>query len=384
MEAWPEAGTPEQNRPELMEHQYRLISADSHVLEPPDLYTSRVPARLRDRAPRMERFAEGDAWVIEGVEDPINFGLNASAGMDPDAMQPWIKWEDVREGGHNPAGRLAEQDRDFVDAEILYPTPRLSWAIAANEDAEYHFAMVRAYNDWLAEYCGHAPHRLCGLAMIPNNGVGDAVAELERAVAKPGIVGGLLSRYPHGGLDVEPEDDPLWGFAIEAGVPLSIHVTLVTGMPTSHKTKLPGDVRFYDAPQRILQLIFSGVLDQFPELQVVLAEVDCGWIPYFKEQIDDRYHRLGRGSGLKLTMPPSEYLDRNFSYTYITDHFAVRNRADIGPDRMMWSSDYPHVGADWPNSWRTINADFSGVPEDERDLILAGNARHLYHLGESR
>jgi len=158
----------------------------------------------------------------------------------------------------------------------------------------------------------------------------------------------------------------------------------VTGMPTSHKTKLPGDVRFYDVPQRILQLIFSGVLDRFPELQVVLAEVDCGWIPYFKEQIDDRYHRLGRGSGLELTMPPSEYLDRNFSYTYITDHFAVRNRADIGADRMMWSSDYPHVGADWPNSWRTINADFSGVPEDERDLILAGNARHLYHLGESR
>jgi predicted TIM-barrel fold metal-dependent hydrolase len=77
-------------------------------------------------------------------------------------------------------------------------------------------------------------------------------------------------------------------------------------------------------------------------------------------------------------------MDRNFSYTYITDHFAVRNRSDIGVDRMMWSSDYPHVGADWPNSWRTINADFSGVPEDERDLILAGNARHLYRLGASR
>jgi predicted TIM-barrel fold metal-dependent hydrolase len=367
-----------------MQTRYRLISADSHVLEPPDLYTSRVPAKLRDRAPRMERFAEGDAWVIEGVDDPINFGLNASAGMDPDAMRPWIHWEDVREGGHNPAGRIAEQDRDFVDAEILYPTPRLSWAIAANDDAEYQLAMVRAYNDWLAEYCRHAPLRLGGLAMIPNCGVGDAVAELQRAIANPGIVGGLLSRYPHGGLDLEPGDDPLWGFATEAGVPLSIHVTLVTGMPTSHKTKLPGDVRFYDVPQRILQLIFSGVLDRFPELEIVLAEVDCGWIPYFKEQIDDRYHRLGRGSGLKLTMPPSEYMDRNFSYTYITDHFAVRNRADIGSDRMMWSSDYPHVGADWPNSWRTINADFSGVPEDERDLILAGNARRLYRLGESR
>lgn len=367
-----------------MHHEYRLISADSHVLEPPDLWATRVPTKLRDRAPRMERFAEGDAWVLEGVADPINFGLNASAGMDPDAMRPWIKWEDVREGGHDPAGRLAEQDRDFVDAEILYPTPRLSWAIAANEDAEYHLAMVRAYNDWLAEYCEHAPSRLCGLAMVPNCGVDDAVGELTRATANPGVVGGLLSRYPHGGMEPEPQDDALWEYAVDARVPLSIHVTLVAEMPSSHKTKLPGDVRFYDVPQRILQLIFSGALDRFPELQIVLAEVDCGWVPYFKEQIDDRYHRLGRGSGLKLTMPPSEYMDRNFFYTYITDHFAVRNRADIGVDRMMWSSDYPHVGADWPNSWRTIAAAFAGVPDDERDLILAGNARHVYQLGETQ
>jgi len=365
-----------------MAREYQLISADSHVLEPPDLWTARVPAKLRDRAPRMERFAEGDAWVLEGVPDPINFGLNASAGMDPDATRPWMRWENVRDGGHDPAGRLAEQDRDFVDAEILYPTPRVSWSIVANEDPEYHLAMVRAYNDWLAEYCGHAPDRLCGLAMIPNCGVADAVAELERAFANPGIVGGLLSRYPHGGLEPDPVDDALWDVAVDAHIPLSIHVTLVAGMPTTHATKLPGDVRFYDVPNRILQLVFSGVLDRFPELQIVLAEVDCGWVPYFKEQIDDRYYRLGRGAGLKLGMPPSQYMDRNFLYTYITDHFAVRSRADVGVDRMMWSSDYPHVGADWPNSWRTIAADFSGVADDERDLILAGNACRTYRLGQ--
>ena len=367
-----------------MEPEYRLVSADSHVLEPPDLWASRVPAQYRDRAPRMERFADGDAWVLEGVDAPINFGLNASAGMDPDAMKPWIKWEDVREGGHDPAGRLREQDRDFVDAEILYPTPRLSWSIAANEDAAFHLTMVRAYNDWLAEYCSHAPKRLCGVAMVPNCGVADAVAELERAMANPGIVGGLVSRYPHGDLELQPEDDALWEYAASTHLPLSIHVTLVAEMPSTHGTKLPGDVRFYDVPKRILQMVFSGALDRFPELQIVLAEVDCGWVPYFKEQIDDRYYRLGHGSGLKLGMPPSHYMDRNFLYTYITDHFAVRNRADIGVDRMMWSTDYPHVGADWPNSWRTIAADFSGVPDDERDLILAGNARRVYGLGTSR
>jgi predicted TIM-barrel fold metal-dependent hydrolase len=365
------------------ERRYRLISGDSHVLEPPDLWTSRVPARYRERAPRMQRFAEGDAWVLEGVRDPINFGLNASAGMDPDAMRPWMRWEDLRPGAFDPAARVAEQDRDFVDAELLYPTPRLSWSYIANEDAGFQLAMVQAYNDWLAEFCSHAPGRLCGLAMLPSHGVKQAVAELERATALPGIRGAILSRYPSGGLDLLPEDLAFFEAAAGRGIPLSIHVTLVTGMPTVHKTKLPGDVRFYDVPQRILQLIFEGVLDRFPRLRVVLAEVDCGWVPYFKEQIDDRYQRLHLGGRFKLRGLPSEYMDEHFYYTYITDHFGIRNREAIGVGRMMWSSDYPHVGADWPNSWRTIAAVFSGVPEAERDRILAGNARDLYRLGPS-
>ena len=113
-------------------HPYRLISADSHVNEPPDLWTSRVPAEYRDRAPRVERFEQGDAWVLEGVTDPITFGMNACAGMAPEEMRGWMRFEDIRHGGYDPAARLEELDRDGVDAEVLYPTPRLSHAIVAN------------------------------------------------------------------------------------------------------------------------------------------------------------------------------------------------------------------------------------------------------------
>ncbi|HEV2368551.1 MAG TPA: hypothetical protein VGR90_01670, partial [Acidimicrobiales bacterium] len=130
---------------------YRLISADSHVNEPPDLWTTRVPAALRDRAPRVERLAQGDAWIIEGVDDPVNFGWNACAGLAPeDVKDGWMRFEEMRTGGYDPAARLEEMDRDGVDAEVLYPTPRLSNAIVANRDPEYHLAMVRAYNDWLS------------------------------------------------------------------------------------------------------------------------------------------------------------------------------------------------------------------------------------------
>ena len=92
---------------------------------------------------RIERFDEGDAWVIEGVNDPINFGMNACAGLAPEEMKGWGRFEDIRHGGYDPAARLDEMDADGVDAEVLYPTPRLSQAIFANPDVDYHLAMVR-------------------------------------------------------------------------------------------------------------------------------------------------------------------------------------------------------------------------------------------------
>ena len=145
---------------------YRLISADGHVNEPPDVWVDRVPAAMRDRAPKVVRFDEGDAWVIEGVKDPINFGMNACAGLPPDQMKGWCRFDEIRRGGFDPVARIDEMDADKVDAEMLYPTPRLSQAIIANPDVEYHLAMVRAYNDWLAEYCSYAPERFGGLAIV--------------------------------------------------------------------------------------------------------------------------------------------------------------------------------------------------------------------------
>ncbi len=120
------------------------------------------------------------------MKDPINFGMNACAGLDPEEMKGWVRFDDIRRGGYDPAARLEEMDRDGVDAEVLYPTPRLSNAIIANRDVEYHTAMIRAYNDWVVEYVEYAPERFGGLAILPNRGVEGAVAELERVIDRPG------------------------------------------------------------------------------------------------------------------------------------------------------------------------------------------------------
>lgn len=368
---------------------YRLIDSDAHINEPPDLWTARLPAKFKERAPRMERFDQGDAWVFEGVTDPINFGANMSAGTPRGLRSNWIRWEDARPGGFDPKARLAEMDDDLVDAAVLYPTPRISQALFANPDAGYHLALVQAYNDWLSEYCEHDPTRLGGIMLVPNRGVDAAVAEIERVIDRPGMRGCLIGCYPHGDLDLSEADDPVWHAAAERQVPMHIHVALVNEYPRDiyapgviSEGLVMGYLRFRDVPNRMLQFLLGGVFDRVPDLTVVLAEVDAGWVPYVKEQVDNRVLRREAGTKMRAQRLPSEVIDEHFYYTYITDHFAIRNRHAVGVDRLMWSSDFPHGGSDWPHSVTVIHADFAGVPAAERDLILAGNAQRLYQFGD--
>ena len=367
----------------------RLIDADTHINEPPGLWVDRVPSQYREQVPRMERFEEGDAWVMEGVKDPINFGLNAAATLPKPDRKPWVRFDDIPQGGWNPAVRLQEMDVDQVDAAVLYPTPRLSHLVIATQDPDLHLAMVRAYNDWLAEYAGHDPQRLGGIALIPNRGIEQAIDEIKRVATMPGIAGLLIGCYPHGDKDLAPEDDPVWEAAIEVGLPLHVHVKLVDEHPKDIYApgkmamgRAEGDLRFLQAPTLMVQFLNSGVLDRLPELRLVYAEVDAGWVPYVKEQLDNRFRRRTTGPDARLKKLPGEYIEDHFWFTYLTDHFAVRNRHDIGVGNLLWSSDFPHSGSDWPDSWVTIDADFAGVPRAERDAILAGNAQALYRFGE--
>lgn len=215
--------------------------------------------------------------------------------------------------------------------------------------------------------------------MIPNAGVDDAVAEFHRALSLPGIRGAMLGQYPHGGEDIAAVDDSLWAAAAETKTPLSIHVSFATQPQGDRKRmKLTGDMRFFDVPVRASQFINSGVFDRFPDLRLVLVEVDSGWIPYLKEQMTDRFLRGSEQERSRLQRKPSEYFEDSIASTFITDHYGVANRHRVGLTQMMWSSDFPHGGSDWPNSKASIESQTEGVPDDERRLLVAGNARRLY------
>jgi predicted TIM-barrel fold metal-dependent hydrolase len=365
---------------------YRLVSADSHVVEPPDIWTRRMPARLRDRAPRQQRFDEGDAWVIEGLTQPFPFGLTQCGGLPPEAYRMWVRWEEVRPGAWVPSARIREMDQGKVDAEVLYPSPRIQNAIIQNRDAEWQIACVRAYNDWLSEFCAYDPARFVGIPMLPSVGIAGALAELARASALPGLRGALVSQYPEGGVQLSPADDPLFAACEERGIAVHLHVGL-SGSPAGtpalahgFQNAFTGAFRFYDPPVRMSELVYHRVLDRFPGLEVVFAEVDCGWVGYLIEQLDDRFARQNPKLRIPLDHLPSEYFQRRFSYGIVKDAYGIRNRHSVGVERILWSSDYPHATCDWPDFDAAIERDFAGVPEHERRRILCENAARLYGL----
>ena len=366
---------------------YRLISADGHVNEPPDIWKARLPAKYQERAPHMERFEKGDAWVMEGWQGPINFGFNFSAGIPPEKRSPWKFWEEIPAAGYEPAARLRAQDEDGVDAEVLYPTPRPAAALFSNNgDPQFHVACIRAYNDWLSELCAHDPDRFVGMAMIPTIGVGAAVEELERVMKLPGIGSPYLGMWPNAGPEPTLDDDRFWAAVEEMGVPVSIHISVSAGGSRgdgdTNRTRpgARGELHHIATPGNCLELINTGVFDRFPDLRVVFAECDSGWVPYVKEQFDDRFRRHGPATRPDIKHIPSYYFDHNIFTTFVVDRYAIINRQYVGVSQFMWSGDFAHVVTDWPHSWDTINDHFAGVPDEEKHAILAGNAARVYKM----
>lgn len=366
------------------ERRYSLISADGHLMVPPTFWVDEVPAAYRERVPRMERFPEGDAWVHPAVETPMGFNWGACAGRRPDEMGRWCRIEDISRGCYDASARLDDLDLDGVDAEVLYPNGSLEWA-APEDDRDFHVAMVRLYNDFLSEFCAVAPDRFGGCALLPSSGTDDVLAEIERLDGRPGLAAWLLTTFPHGTGDlIVPEDDAVWGAIESTGMPATIHVSLRRASSFRMvASALPGTFHFYDAPARMLDFIFAGVLDRFPDLTVFFAEIDCGWLPYFAQQADDNYLRHAKSElrDVELSRMPSEYMKERLPASFITDPYAIENRHAVGVERMLWSSDYPHITSDWPYSWKTINAAFADVPDDERHAILAGNAMRVFGFG---
>ena len=253
---------------------YTLVSADSHVVEPGDLFETRVAASVRDRAPRLESWNGGSAWMVDAA-DPVPLPVTAATGsgyrLPDDAEWKPIAFADVLPALYDPAERLKAQDADSVDAEVLYPSPGLWDAIKQSDDSELQLACVRAYNDWIAEFSSHSPSRLVGLGKIPSTSVEDAQQELVRCVEQLGLRGVILDGWPSGSSSAaDPRDDPCWETAEGIGVPVSIHYAFG---PSSDTAAPSGIAPGLKPPMAdiALPMVAGRVFDRHPDLRLVFA-----------------------------------------------------------------------------------------------------------------
>jgi predicted TIM-barrel fold metal-dependent hydrolase len=375
---------------------YRVISADSHIVEPPDLYDSRLEPKFRERAPRMERHRtrngqEYDAWYFEGVRVGT-VGSVIQAGKrfeDPSSIDFLGLWEDVRKAAYEPHAMLAELERDGVWGACLQPSQGLFWYRLAN--SELLSALCRAYNGWIADFCQAAPDRFKGVGMLNVDDVDDACQELEHC-AELGLRGAFIPVSPLSDRPYRhPMYDRLWWTAQDLDMPLLLHVaTPRGGIPGCEFTIDINELTAaglansdYWIRYSLTAMIFAGVFDRYPRLQVGSVEHETAWVPHWLKQMDFTYRErptLARSWRSRHGLLPSDYWRRNMFVEFMEDDFGIRLRDVIGVDNMLWGNDFPHAESTWPKSREFLDRIFAGAPEEDRRKIISDNAAKLFRF----
>jgi predicted TIM-barrel fold metal-dependent hydrolase len=353
--------------------------------------------------------SDGSDGVSCDGSEPNTIGLTRNVGVPFEEIPFQISKFSEPTGNGSPELRLQEQDKDGVDAEVMF-----TWADGlfrnAKDDGLY-LALVHAYNDYLAEeYASVAPDRLIPLGTIPTTGLEDAMAELEHC-SELGFKGVNLNQLPSGHGYPTPEDDRFWQASLDLRIAISVHGGGRFGgfgggaLGKGGRDPLFNYPRILESPQNhkadalpllfanqgssngmaVMQLAYAGVWDRFPDLRLYCAETMVGWLPFALFMLDDNYRRyqpmMRHFWGLNdLERKPSEYMKDHSLWGTLYDPFGVQVRDAIGTENIMFATDFPHAAGDWPNSWGIIDDMFQGVPKDDTHAMLAGNAAKFWHL----
>ena len=361
-----------------------LVSVDDHVVEPPDMFEGRLPAKYQDLAPKFITREDGtNAWTYEGSEIS-NVALNAVAGRPPEeyGIEP-TSFDELRPGCYDHNERIKDMDANGVLGSLCFPSfPQFCGQLfARTEDKDVALAMVRAYNDWhIDEWCGSHPGRFipCSLPAIWDPEV--LAAEVRRTAAK-GAHAITFSENPSklGWPSVHSDHwDPFWKACSDENVVVCMHIgsssEIVVTSPDA-----PFDVLITLTPMNIVKaaadLVWSPVLRKFPHLKVALSEGGIGWIPYFLERLDYNYqqhHRwTGQDFGDKL---PSQVFNEHVITCFIDDHFGVASREYLDMSKVCWECDYPHSDSTWPTAPEKFMKQMDGVSREDIDRISHLNA----------
>ena len=389
---------------------YHYISGDSHMEVDTANWTPRVPAQHRELAPMLAMLDDNnDVWFINGKRDRLANAADLYGGKGRENYLPSGAKYVGTPGTGTPQQRMEEQTMDGVDAEVLFPAqatgPKM-WR-KVNDNVAY-LSIVRAYNDWLIEdYCSANPDRLIGVALMPMIEDLDAhITELKHA-KKQGFKAVMLSDFPSGQPHPVKEDDRFWATALDLDMPVTVHVDVERsgkGPFLEYPNATPDLLERLEAPGRSFpeqvarfgpsrgsgalaaaQWVLSGVFDRFPNLKILFAENQIGWLPFYLQGADVRYERnrywaenlLGF---TPLSRPPSEYLLAHTLWGFQYDRVGVQVRDLLNIDHLIWGSDFPHQESDWPESMAILDRAFEGVSEGVRYQMTCGNAIGFFKL----
>ena len=383
---------------------YQIISSDGHTIEPPGMWERFLPSKFHSRMPTLVKDPDGgDAWEVVPGQAVMPIGLVTNRGEWGRRYEDnnWFgtTYENMRQGAFDGSARLEEQDIDGVDAEVLYPSQRTMAAFMAQPDSDYHLAGLDAYNQWMWDDFSAADRdRLIGLYQMPGVDIESSLLRLKEAKSM-GVKGVILSALPSGNKELSLDDDPFWAAAEEAELPIHIHVGLKhAGMTQGSdipNVRSAGHEHQFAVPNMQLmggavaefsgmfaRMIYGGMFDRYPGLQVVMAECGAGWVPHCIEHMDDHWWRNRVWSKSSLKQLPSYYFNHNWKAGFIREPFAVQNRSWFGVDNLLWANDYPHHRHDWPYSRRIIEDTMAGVDPADKYKMICGNAMKLYKLGD--
>jgi predicted TIM-barrel fold metal-dependent hydrolase len=385
----------------------RIISVDDHVLEPPDLWQSRLPARLLDRGPqvRRQRIGRGpegwveseegtwcDVWHYDGLVSPLMM-LSAAVGF-PELSFGVTTFDEVRPGAWQQAQRLADMDVNHVEAAICFPNtlPRFcGQTFHEADDKELALACVQAYNDWVVdEWCAGAGRgRLIPLTMVPLWDPALAGAEVRRSASRGAHAVtftenpeplGLPSLYAGGYWD------PFFAACEETETVICMHIGSSSRMPTTVSDApfvISSILDWQNAMGSMLDYIFSGTLARFPALRIAYSEGQVGWMPYVIERADKIWEEFhGAEFGNHVPEPPSTYIPGRVFGCIFDDDTGLRNRDVIGMEQICFETDYPHAQSTFPHTREVLTKMCVGAGLDDTEVwrLARGNAIAAFGL----
>ena len=391
----------------------RIISVDDHVVEPPDLWTSRLPAKYHDRCPRVERDsavfnfeggeftyqkgvpggAECDWWLYDDLVYPFP-KLSAASGFETLDVEP-VTFDQIRPGGWKQADRLADMTANHVDASLCFPNvlPRFcGQTFLEREDKELALLCVQAYNNWMIdEWCaGDGRGRLIPLTLIPLWDPAAAALEVHRCADKGSFAVAFSENPYHLGLPSIHDKDRFWDPFLtacqETDTVVCMHIGSSSKMPTTSPDapfSVSSTITFANAMGSMCDYILSGVFVRFPRLRVSYAEGQVGWMPYIIERMDKIWAERGDASfGIDLPEPPSTYIPGHVWGCIFDDEIGLKNRDVIGMDQICFEVDFPHADSTFPHTLEVATriCDAAGLADEEVYKLMRGNAIECFGL----